>query len=109
MSDFFDTRQIRDDHEHWDALATRIARDAVRKPSGVDWLAGSRASWIAASLLLAAALAFAVPTTDTSAGKSSTSWVETLAPADDVGRAMILRDAPPDMVALIFGSGRGKR
>jgi hypothetical protein len=110
MPDLFDTRQISDDTRHWDALAERIAADAAResKGGGFEWFAHSRASWVAASLLLAAAVAFTVLSAEDSSARSfSAVWAQALAPADDVGRAIILPDGPPAIGALLLGDQRG--
>ena len=113
MPDLFDASQVPDDGAHWDALAERVAANAARESegSGFDWFAQSRASWVAASLLLAAALAFGVlPAGDPSASSLSAVWAEALAPADDVGRAIILPDRPPAIGALLLGGqGAGGR
>lgn len=110
MPDLFDTRHVRDDAEHWDALAERVAALAARrsKGGGVDRFARSGPSWIAASLLLAAALAFmALPAASSSARSSTVEWAQALAPADDVGRAITLYDGPPAIGALVLGRQRG--
>ena len=110
MSNLFDTNQVRDDAGYWDALAERVAAHAARnsKGSGFSWLAHSRTSWVAASLLLAVALAFMVlPTARSSARRPSTQWEQALAPADDVGKAIVLRDAPPAIGALLLGGQSG--
>lgn len=110
MSEFIDTIQVRDDAEHWDALAERIAATASRdsKSSSLDWLANSRASWIAASLLLLAAWAsLMIQAESPSAGSSSGEWAQALAPADDIGKAIIVRDRPPAIGALLLGDRRG--
>jgi len=106
MPDLFNTSQIPDDTRHWDALAERVAADAAResKGEGFEWFAHSRASWVAASLLLAAALAFmGLPVEDSSAKNFSAGWAQALAPADDVGRAIISHDGPPAIGALLLG------
>lgn len=106
MSNFFDTTTIRDDADYWDALTERVATNAAREStaSGLAWLAQSRtSSWLAASLLLAAALAFLVlPSKSLSARRPGADWEQALAPADDVGQAIVLRDAPPVIGALLF-------
>lgn len=110
MSKFFDTGQVRDDAGYWDALAERVAAHATResKSSGFEWLAHSRASWVAASLLLAAALSFmTLPLESTSARGLGAEWRKALAPADDVGRAIILNDDPPAIGALLLARQRG--
>ena len=99
MSELFDTRGVKDDQEHWDALAERVAREAVRRA------AASRAGLIAASLLLAASLAFMAvtwrqrPTPVAELGQA-------LAPRDDVGRAIVLTGRPPAVAALLFAAPR---
>ena len=113
MRDLFDTRQVRDDAAHWYALAERVAANAAHeaKGSGFDWFANSRVSWVAASLLLAAALAFmGRPTEDSSARTFIAAWARALAPADDVGRAISLPDGPPAVgVLLLSDQGRTVR
>ena len=109
MPDLFDTTGVLDDSEHWDALAERVAVAAAResKRSGVEWLASSRAGWIAASLLLVALWALMMPTESSSAGSFSGEWVQALAPADEVAKAIIVRDSPPAIGALLLSSSRG--
>jgi hypothetical protein len=113
MPDLFDTSQVPDDAAHWDAQAERVAADATRESTrgGFDWFAQSRASWVAGSLLLATALAFGLlPADDSSESSFSAVWAEALAPADDVGRAIILPDGPPAIGALLLGvQGGGAR
>jgi hypothetical protein len=108
--DVFGTSHVRDDAGYWDALAERIAADAARlsKAGGFDWFARSRASWVAASLLVAAALAFMVLPTDSSSARSvGAEWAQALAPADDVGRTIALRDDPPAIATLLLGGRDG--
>jgi hypothetical protein len=110
MPDFFDTTHVRDDARHWDALAERVAANAARQSKGraFDWLAHSRASWVATSLLLAAALALIVlPSDNSSVTSRSVEWAQALAPADNVGRAIILHDGPPAIGALLLGERGG--
>ena len=113
MSDLFDTTQVRDDPGHWDALARRVATTAARESrgSGFNWLANSRAGWIAASLLVAAVLAFIMlPSEDQSARSVVPEWAQSLAPKDDVGKVIALRDSPPAIGALLLDAqGRGAR
>jgi hypothetical protein len=108
MGEFFDTSRIADDTEHWNAVAERIATTAARasKRSSVDWLASSRAGWVAASLLLVAAWALLTPTETSSAKTFTGEWVQALAPADDVGKTIIVRDSPPPIGALLLGDRR---
>lgn len=110
MSDLFDTTQVRDEPEHWDTLAKRVATTAARESrrSGFDWLANSRAGWVAASLLVAAALAFIMlPPEDHSARSVVPEWAQSLAPTDDVGKVIVLRDSPPAIGALLLDAQGG--
>ena len=110
MSDPFDRTEGRDDAGYWDALAERVAANAAResRENGLDWLARSRTGWIAASLLLVAALTFLMLPAETSAARSlGRAWAQALAPADDVGKAIILRDSPPAIGALLLAVGGG--
>jgi hypothetical protein len=111
MPDLFDTSAIRDEAEYWDALATRVAAHTSRRARELEWLAGARAGWVAASLLLAASLAlFLLPRG--LAGVGITGGLElTFSPQDSVGRVLASRDAPPSIAALFLadplsGSGR---
>ncbi|MGH7710744.1 MAG: hypothetical protein ACREOG_05645 [Gemmatimonadaceae bacterium] len=107
MSSLFDTTAIRDDAAHWDALAERIAANAAREStrSGFDWLARSRARWIAASLLLVAAVGFMM-LERASAKTLSAEWARAFAPRDEIGKAIVLYEAPPAIGALLLG-GKG--
>jgi hypothetical protein len=97
MSDLFDTRDVNDDAEHWDALAERVAREAARQ---------SRVGLIAASLLFAASLAFMSLTWNQGSAKPTAELGQALAPTDDVGRAMALTGKPPAVAALLFDQPR---
>lgn len=110
MAELFDTTRVPDDAAHWDALAERIAAAAARSSQGrtLPWCAQSRARWVAASLLLAAALAFLVlPSEDWSSRRFTLEWVQALAPADEVGRAITLPEVPPAIGALLLGDQGG--
>ena len=110
MRDLFDTRQIRDDPGDWDALAERVAANAARagNGSGFEWFSHSRASWLAASLLLAVGVALLAGRS--SASTSGADWAQALGPADEVGRALVSQDGPPAIGALVLaGQGRGVR
>src|SRR5207247_2075946 len=111
MPDFFDTTSVRDEPEHWDAIAERVAGIAARKStrSSVEWLAHSRAGWISAGLLLSAALlSIFAAGENASAASRDAEWAQLLAPADEVGRAIVLPDRPPPIGALLL-NGRGVR
>ena len=105
MPDLFDTRQIPDDASYWDTLAERVTTHAARDSSGtvLDWFSHSRSSWIAASVLLAAGIAFMLlPVEDSSAPGLAPAFSQPVAPADDLGKAIVSRDAPPSVGALLF-------
>ena len=110
MPDLFDTRQIPDDASYWDTLAERVAAHAARDSSGtvLDWFAHSRSSWIAASLLLAAGIAFMVlPVEDSSASSLAPTLSQPVTPADHLGKAIASRDTPPSVGALLFAGSAG--
>lgn len=112
MSELFDTRGVTDSADHWDALAERVAREAERRSlssrrTGVGSFATSRNWLIAASLLLAASLAFMTLTWKQGRVRSVAELGQALAPTDDVGRAMALTGKPPAVAALLFGQPRG--
>jgi hypothetical protein len=107
MADLFDTRSIRDDPRHWDALAQRIATRARREsaPNGVEWLARSRIGWVAASLLLAAAVAIErVWLATPSRAAVGAAWIESLGPGDELGKAMTSLQRSPTLATLLLGA-----
>ena len=103
--------EIIDTSEHWDALAARIAAEAggARGAAGFAWFAQSRAGWVVASLLLVAGLAFLALPAEDSSPAGAAEWVEALAPADEAGMAMVLRDGPPPLGALLLAGRIGGR
>lgn len=107
MAELFDTRRVRDDDAHWDALAERVARQAARRSSegGVVSLAASRAGVIAASLLFAVSLLYMTMSRGEGA-RSSPVLGQALAPSDDVGRVIALTGRPPALGALLFDARR---
>lgn len=110
MPDLFDTRQIPDDASYWDALAERVAAHAAHDSSGavLDWFAHSRSSWIAASLLLVAGIAFmALPANDPSARSLAPALSQPVTPEDDLGKAIVSRDTPPLIGALLLLGSAG--
>ena len=111
MTDLFDTTQVPDNPGYWDALAQRIASEAASQSSraGLGWVAHSRASWVSATLLLAAGVAFIVVPVDDSTGESiTTEWVQALSPTDDAGRSLFEGDGPPPIEALLFNDQGGE-
>ena len=110
MSELFDTRGVKDTAEHWDALAERVAREAARRSfassDGVGSLVASRIGLIAASLLLAASLAYMTMTSRRGSARPEAELGQALAPTDDVGRAIALTRTPPAVGALLFAPPR---
>ena len=105
MPDLFDTRQIPDDAPYWDGLAERVAARVGHDSSEtvLEWVAQSRSSWLAASLLLAAGIAFMVlPVNGPSEPKLGLTLSRPVAPEDDLGKAIVSRDTPPPVGALLF-------
>ena len=109
MADFFDTSQIPDDAEYWAALATRVTVEAGHDSSATAfvWFAQSRVGWVAASILLAAALVLNVMSIRASPTTYRTDWVRALAPADDVGRSVVSSSSPPAIAALLLANPTG--
>ena len=100
----FDTSAIRDDESYWVALAERIAANAMiqSRATGLDWLARSGVAWVAAPLVLAAALVLVVLLPENASDRSSARWSDALAPKDAVARAMVSSERPPDITALLL-------
>ena len=109
MPELFDTRQIPDDASYWDALAERVGAQAARDSSGsvLEWFAHSRSSWFAASLLLAAGIALMVLPVDDAAPSSGLTVSQPVTPGDDLGKAIVSRDTPPSVGALLFPGSAG--
>jgi hypothetical protein len=100
-----DVGQIHDDPEHWDALAAHVASVAARasRRGALDWLASSRAGWVAACLLGAAVLTLLMlPLERSPRARDRDHLNQILAPSDDVGQAIVVRDSPPPIGALLL-------
>ncbi|HEU4747145.1 MAG TPA: hypothetical protein VFS56_01495 [Gemmatimonadaceae bacterium] len=108
MAELFETRGVRDEPAHWDAMALRVAENAARESGrgAFEWLAQSRAGWIAASLLLAAAL-FSMTSAGDPARTRGSEWVEMVAPGDDVGKQMAVSETPPAVSSLLVQTRGG--
>lgn len=112
MTELFDTRGVNDDAEHWDALAERVARAAADRSRAGEAafggaIAASRTALVAASLLLAASLAFMAVSWRSASPRPAAAVGQAIAPSDDVGRAFALTGQPPAVAALLFGAPRG--
>lgn len=102
----------RDDVEYWNALADRVAAAAVRRTriDAVGWLAHSRVAWALTCLLGLTALAFAAGARRAGAGTGRVELSAALAPADGVGKAIVLDQQPPAIGALLIEQpSRGQR
>jgi hypothetical protein len=102
----FDAGNLRDDAEHWDAVAARVAMVAMRPShaNGFAWIARSRGALIAASLLLVTALTLVILPVDSAAARRTFEWTATLAPDDETGQAITVAGSPPAVVALLMGA-----
>jgi hypothetical protein len=106
--ELFDTGEIKDEAQYWDAFASRVTAEAMKRPASVlQWLAGSRAAALAVALLLGA-LATLLTATDAIRGETSVrdQWTRLLAPSDPVGRTIATSDRPPS-VSRLFDDARG--
>src|SRR5687767_5913066 len=83
MIDLFETTQVPDDLEYWDALAGRVAASARSRPnrSGFHWLGTSR-GWAVASLLLAVMWTCVLLSAQGSSAGTRRDWAQALAPPD---------------------------
>lgn len=107
MTEIFDTAGLRDDNAHWNALADRVAARAIaasrsRAPGA------PRALWIGVSLAFAASLVAMLASGQRPASRDTAALNIALVPADDVGRAIALADAPPAIGALLLGATPGE-
>ena len=108
MPERFDSARIDDDPAYWDALSARVAAAAAsrrRDPSPFEWLGTSVGGWVIASVLIAAMCALVLlRSSGTIPRTAAADWVETLAPADDLGKTILVRDRPPEVEALVLGA-----
>ena len=104
MTDLFDTSSVRDDDQHWDEMAKRVAARAIRdsNQTSLDWLSRSRGSIVAASLLVVATAVYAVLAGKKSERNVDAVSIEAFAPTDELGRAIALQPAPPRLGALLM-------
>ena len=107
--DLFEAAELRDEPEYWDAVARRIATTAIRSTdgSGRGWLGGSRAAWVTVCLVVAAALALTMlPDAESSQTSQRAEWANVLAPSDEIGQAIVVRENPPAVAALLLNRAR---
>ena len=110
MTDLFTTTGVRDDPDHWDTSAARIAEAATRTVQGNEWawFASSRGAWLAASILLIIA-AFSVRSATENPPFSDPNGVlrRALVPSEDTATALVLRSVPPSIETLLLGRRAG--
>jgi hypothetical protein len=104
--ELFSTSGTHDDDAHWDALAARIADRAISDSgSGLTWFAHGTAGLIAASLVIAAALAAAaVPSRSAASANVIADITTAIAPSDIVGQSLAAPAQPPAIGALLFNA-----
>ena len=109
MTDLFDSGSVRDDDQHWDEMAKRVAARAIRdsNQSSLDWLSGPRGSMIAASLIIVATVVFAMFAGKKSERNFDAVSIEAFVPTDELGRAIALQSAPPQLGALLMPARSG--
>jgi hypothetical protein len=102
MTEIFDTSSVRDDDAHWQALAERVTANVI---AGNDSgrIAAPAALWVGVSLAFAASLALMIFSGRPVSARDDAALRVALAPADDVGRALALPDAPPKIGDLVLG------
>ena len=108
--EFFDTHEVPDTPEHWDAFAERVARNISKPASSVEWLARSRAGWVGGLVALAASVVFLVAAqTSEKPQAAADEWTRALSPSDSVARIVLVSNRPPRLEALLFSQRAEKR
>jgi hypothetical protein len=106
--ELFDTGKVHDDAQHWDAFASRVIAQAMKRRATVlQWLAGPRAAVAAVTVVLGAlAILLMAPQAGQSETRIREQWTQVLAPADPVGRTIATDNRPPS-VSRLFDDARG--
>lgn len=113
MSELHDTSRIPDGDAHWDALAVRVAAHAahasrahsLKEGSAFSWFANSGASWAAASVIFAAAVALTLlQLRGAGGGEVSAEWTDAVGPSDGLARVVMSTNGPPSVGALLLVS-----
>ena len=101
MPELFDTAGLRDDAEHWDAMAAKVAAGACRRSNTPIGLIGrSNASLVVAIVvLLIAGLWTLSPAVSRSQDVPLAQFLTT---ADGIGQQMLAVEAPPPVADLLF-------
>jgi hypothetical protein len=103
--DLFDTSSVPDDAEYWDRRAALVVRSAIREPErgSLDWLTSSPAIWVTVTSLFVLAFGIVLKSSAQQPAdpRPSTDWVSSVAPTDDIGKALVTSDAPPQIGALL--------
>jgi hypothetical protein len=106
--ELFDTGDVRDDAQYWDAFASRVTAQAMKRRATVlQWLAGPRAA-VAAVAVVLGALAILLATTEGTETTIRDEWTRLLAPSDPIGHALATGSQPPT-VDRLFDDARGLR
>ena len=104
MPKLFDTAGLRDDAEHWDAVAARVAAGVRRRSNTpLGWIAHSNASLVVAAVVLLVASVWALRP-DSRA--TDVALAQVLTTADGVGQRMLAADAPPPVAGLLLAPAR---
>jgi hypothetical protein len=105
MAEFelFDTGDVHDDAQHWDAFAFRVTAEAMKRPGSVlQWLAGSRAAAVAMAIVVAALSILFTAAGDAQGDRIvREQWTPLLAPSDAVGRTIATANRPPTLGRLL--------
>jgi hypothetical protein len=95
----------RDDPEYWDRLALRVAATAhIPRRGAFDWIADSRVAWVTTFLVAAAALTALIRPVRETQQLTRGQWAEMVVPSDSLGQAVIGRDRPPRIEALLLSA-----
>jgi hypothetical protein len=101
MPEIFDTSSVPDDAPYWDSLAARVTTHSTRRVGGLDWLGGTHAALLAASLVVAALLPLLYFTRGGASAKDIARLEMSIVPRDVDGHAFAVRDSPPELVSLL--------
>ena len=109
--ELFDSTAVHDDEQSWDAFASRVTAEAIRRRGSVlHWLAGSRAAAVAIAVVLGAlAVLLTASRYATSDPNAHEQWTRLLAPSDAVGRTIATADRPPTIARLLDEARGGGR
>ena len=101
MPELFDTAGLRDDAEHWDTMAAKVAAGARRRSNTpVGWIGRSNVALVVAIVVLLGAGVWTLsPAVSRPRGVALT---QVLTTADGIGQQMLAAEAPPPVADLLF-------